>query len=550
MGGPNGVTLLAWLLLAPISILFTSSVLPEGELPGANPWLGLAVGTIGHLVTGLVLWIGKISVLRNTDVKPKPTLTLIVFAIAGLIRGFAVAYLLEAFAITARADYGQRMASGAALILVWFSVSAVMVDGIKGYRAAYFRLSEELATQSQSMSSNALALQKTQRELMSQIRKTLSDALRAGSSSEDIHRAVDELIRPLSHRLAETSSFASEPVTGVKRRIAFGPVLRTALTDTPFNPGWTFLMAVVGTIYSKFWQFGPVALIDSLLTGIIIWAVFSGAKRLRLRGVLAPVVWFVTGALASMATALLIGGFRVEGFPTVMFLSVNIFVPAAIVAAIGAFDREVVKNLDRLRGAVDQVRFQRAALDQRQWVEQQRLARFVHSDLQARLRAFALRLDLQGRMPSDQEIQELRLQCERSLATEGEQQDLEDFLKATAQLWQGVLSVSITISEDAVSALRTDPYASAAAIEVCREGLNNITKHGDANSAQVSISMVTKGGQGVLRLEIKDNGSNPPGKKTGLGSKTLSELSLEWSREAHDGGVLLVADLPIQGKSI
>jgi signal transduction histidine kinase len=247
-----------------------------------------------------------------------------------------------------------------------------------------------------------------------------------------------------------------------------------------------------------------------------------------------------------MATALLTGGFRVEGFPTVMFLSVNIFAPAAIVAAIGAFDREVVKNLDRLRGAVDQVRFQRAALDQRQWVEQQRLARFVHSDLQARLRAFALRIDLTGRLPTDAEIEDLKKECDRSLATEGQQKDFEAFMGSAIELWDRAMRVELAISDVARSALRQDPYASAAAIEVCREALSNASKHGGSTFARVQVSLTLTERTELLAIEVSDNGNSKNSDSAGLGSQSFNELCLSWNIDISEQGAKLKARLPIQ----
>ena len=105
MGGPNGITFRAWILISPVSIIFTWVVLPEGYAPTANMWNGFLVGLLAHIVTGLVLLLGKYTVLRNVAKKPRPATSLVVFALAGAARGWSVAYLLEIFAVTEKADY-------------------------------------------------------------------------------------------------------------------------------------------------------------------------------------------------------------------------------------------------------------------------------------------------------------------------------------------------------------------------------------------------------------------------------------------------------------
>ena len=546
MGGPNGITFLAWALLSPISILFTGVVVPEGYRAGASVFAGFAVGLIAHLVTGAVLLLGKVTVLRDVSESPRPVETLLIFAAAGLTRGFSVALLLELFGIVEVADYPQRMASGAALILVWFAISAVMVDGIRAYRASFDALSKQLESQDYSRFRGARQLEKTHADLIDQIRVTLANALRTGSTPSDIHNAVDELVRPLAHRLAETSKpfiLESQPP---RRRLALLPVARTALTQTPFNPGWTFLMAVVGTLYSRIWQFGPIGIVDSAATGLIIWACFSVAKKLRITGAWVLSVWFLTGLIASTATALLTNGFSGAGFPTVLYLSVNVFFPAAIVSAIGAFDREATINLERLRDQLELSQWQTASLEQRDWVEQQRLARFVHSELQGRLRAFALRMDMTGRMPSDEDILQLRVECEDSLVNQGRQQEFEDFMASAIELWDQVMTVSVEPGIDALFALRNDPYASSAAIEICREALNNSAKHGRATQATIKLSIEQSDHRQRLTIEIVDNGRAPGALGTGLGSKTLNELSLNWNVVVSEQGAVLRAEIPIK----
>jgi signal transduction histidine kinase len=544
MGGPFGITWLAWLVLAPISIFFTIEVVPEGYAPGYSQLTGYWIGLLGHVVTGAVLLIGKLTLFRNVDSKPRPILMLVWFASAGLARGAAVAWMFGEWGITETPDYFERMRSGAVLVLVWFAVSAVMVDGYYSYKNSFFELTEKLEHQKALRDRGATELKQRIDGLVEQIRVTLADALRVGSSSRDIHQAVDELVRPLAHGLEQKSKVLAQSAGRVRRRIKPGPIVRTALYETPYNPGWTALMAVVGSISSRLWQAGWLGILDSAVNALVIWAVFSIAKKLRLVGPVVPVVWFITGLASSF-----MGQLVSIGTPTfsssLVYLSVNVFAPALIVALIGAFDRNANANLDALRKVLSELEWETAALEQRVWVEQRRLARFVHSELQSRLRAFALRMDLAERMPTADEISELRMQCQSALLVGSEQREFLLFQSDIQELWGGLIDIRFHANSTSMAALQDDPYATAAAIEICREGIGNAAKHSKAKVIDINIQS-SGGRNGQLDIEIVNDGSSAIGGEQGFGLRTIAELASDWSLSKRGSETVLHAKIPIQ----
>ena len=544
MGGPYGITWLAWLVLAPISIFFTIEVVPEGYAPGYSQLTGYLIGLLGHVVTGAVLLIGKLSLFRNVDSEPRPVLMLFWFALAGLARGASVAWMFGEWGITENPDYLERMRSGAVLVLVWFAVSAVMVDGYYSYKNSFFELTEKLENQKSLRDRGALELKQRIDGLVEQIRVTLADALRVGSSSSDIHQAVDELVRPLAHGLVQKSKVLAQVQRKVRRGIKPGPVLRTALWDTPFNPGWTSLMAVVGSLSSRVWQLGWFGILDAATNAAVIWLVFTAAKRMRLVGPVVPIVWFATGFLAALAGQFIATG-TAEVNSGLLYLSVNVFAPALIVALIGAFDRNASTNLDALRRVIAELEWETSALEQRVWVEQRRLARFVHSELQSRLRAFALRMDLAGKMPTEAEIFDLRMQCEAALSLGREQREFLLFQNDMQELWGDLINVRFHADPNVMAALQSDPYATAVAIEICREGIGNAAKHSKAKI--IDINLQTLGGMnGQLDIEIVNDGSSPIGGEEGFGLRTIAELSSNWSLSPRGAETVLQARIPIQ----
>lgn len=546
MGGPNGITFRAWILISPVSIIFTWVVLPEGYAPTANIWNGFLVGLLAHIVTGLVLLLGKYTILRNVAKKPRPVTSLIVFALAGAARGWSVAYLLELFQVTEQADYADRILAGLLLVMIWFAVSAVMVDGERQYKASYAELLAQIERQTSLRTEQASALKNYQEKLLAEIKATLSDALKSGKTASDIHESVERLIRPLAHRLNSSVNFFQTPAKPPSRKIQLAPVIRTAFNQTAYSPLWTILVAVLATAYSKLWQFGLAAVLDSIVSALVIWTFFTLAKRWKLYGVWVMPIWFATGLSASLVTAFFSGNLSVAGIPNVLYLSINVVVPAAIVASIGAFDRNTDHNLSVLRELADRVGWEAASLEQRAWVEQQRLARFVHSELQGRLRAFALRLDVSGRLPTDGDIAKLRQECEEAFPLETKQRNFEEFLQNNLALWEGVVEIKADISHEVFAALASDTYASAAAEEIWKEAVVNAVRHGKAQQIEISARLERSvSDQLLLVLEFVDDGIGPSDSQQGMGSALFEQLTISKSLVREVGKTRLTATLTI-----
>jgi signal transduction histidine kinase len=305
-------------------------------------------------------------------------------------------------------------------------------------------------------------------------------------------------------------------------------------------------VAVLATAYSKLWQFGLTALIDSVVSALIIWTFFTLAKRWKLYGFWVLPVWFFTGLSASLVTAWFSGNLSLQGIPSVLYLSINVVVPAAIVASIGAFDRNTERNLTTLRELADRVSWEAASLEQRAWVEQQRLARFVHSELQGRLRAFALRLDISGRKPTDEDIEKLRQECEEAFPLETKQRNFEDFLQNNLALWEDVVSIQTNIASEVFAALAADTYASAAVEEIWKEAVVNAVKHGRAKHLVINASIERSfSDQLLLVLEFNDDGIGPSEPKRGMGLAQLEQLTISHSLIRNENQTQLKAILTI-----
>lgn len=550
IGGPNGITLFGWLLLSPISIFFTVEVVPEGYLEGWSRLDGYLLGTLSHLVTGLVLLVGKEVVGRLPGDQPKPLAIVAVMGLAGASRGLVTAFSLEAFSITANADYLDRIASGAALIIIWFTAVAVVVDSRQRYRDSYARLSEKLEQQRLLRERGSSILAEREQSLLEQVRQTLQESLRVGSKTDDIHNAVDQLVRPLSHNLAQSRPVVSIPKASPKRRISLWPIARSAFEQTPYSFGPVIFVAVLGTFYSKLWQFGLLGVLDSLVSALFIWFFFALGQRLEKFGWWTWLFWFAAGLSSGLATGLVSGVNPLENPMPAFYLSLNVVIPAVMVAFLRAYDFQAELNLAALEHSIEAVQWETAALRQQAWVQQKRIARFVHSDLQARIRAFALRLELSGNQPREADIEELRNECETNLALGGEYQDFAKFITELQELWDGVSSIELKATDRVMDLLRRDRFTQIALVEIVREAVSNSVKHGRADRISVELEADQSAGLGNIQVVVKDNGKSSGDETAGLGSQVLQELTLGWELTKGPSGATLKAEVPIRQSDI
>lgn len=550
IGGPNGITWSAWLLLSPISILLTQQVVPEGIQESPVAGAGLLVGTIGHLVTGAVLFLGKMLFLRNTPVKPRPITTLLIMLTAGVARGFSVSYSLEAFDLVQSADYFERMRSGAVLIIVWFSIAALVIDSRSNYQSSFQSLNQAMQAQLEIRQQGQRLIEEIREGIIEQVKSTLRSALSNVSSSRDIHNAVDGLVRPLSHRLSrETDSLVSQPAK-TRRRIRVTPVIRTAFSDTAFNPLPTAAMAVFGTITSMLWTEGPIALLGALVDLIVIFAVLELARRLKLKGGLALLAWFVAGIASAAASDMVTNPMPLGSLTLLFYLSINVMVPAALFAFLAAYERQAEQNLDRLRENLTLLELETQALDQRLWVERKRLARFVHSELQSRLRAFALRLEFEGKEPTQEQMEKLRGDCEATMVFDDETQSFESFVESQKELWSGVTTIELTANIQTLCLLAADSYATSTAIELVREGVTNAVKHGKPKKIVVFANANPGSDQlGNLTLEVRNDGEPLMHGPAGLGSEIFSELTTDFSLFSDELETVLRLSVVIRNRS-
>lgn len=549
IGGRHAVTLRAWLILLPLSMFGTISFTPEGPRGVTALLLAWFVGLLVHVFTGPILLVARFTYLHDGDRKPRPIAAIATLAAAGAVRGYSVAFLFEYFGVVAQADYLERMIAGAVLTVILFGGAAILVDSQSAYREAADRLEAERA-QAQQLARDGERKLAQQRELQLQlVRKTLSESLQSARSRNQLHEAVDQVVRPLSHNLARLAQLvplgeSAAPTT----RVRLLPAIRAGLAGHPFNIAGTLLIAMTATAYSRFWAFGWLAAIDLALMALTVVIGFRVFERLRVQG------WWALGAIqlvgiaSATFTYLLIGANPVTQLASLILLSFNIAIPAVGIAFFKGFEQLRAERLVEMGAATQDANWQRSLIQSRAWVERQRLGRFVHSELQGRIRATALRAATEhGELLPAEVVEALEEECLRAIDLTLDEPDLDAFMANTVELWQGVADVSFDLTPAAREALAADPWATTALIEISREAISNASKHGGASEILITVEPAEESFN-ALRFRALDNGASqryknakPASSAGGLGLATIAEFTLESDLEITQTGAVLSA---------
>jgi nitrate/nitrite-specific signal transduction histidine kinase len=99
-------------------------------------------------------------------------------------------------------------------------------------------------------------------------------------------------------------------------------------------------------------------------------------------------------------------------------------------------------------------------------------------------------------------------------------------------VWSGVCEIYFNLPKAVYDITKNSPNVAESFVEIIREATSNAIKHGGATEIEVNARLA----DGVIRLEVLNNGK-PPTKKeasTGYGTQILNELALNWSLDSFE----------------
>ena len=507
-----------------------------------NPHLIDVSGFAGALLTFalLGLWL-------------KPTLinNVITWVSAGVVGAIAPNLVILVLDGKLSDFYKDQLPIGLISYSLNITLCAILLSGIR-FSLNRARLLRQSLIQLESARAN---LESQIRQMRGEIRESVDGELRRVNEllsqpepegkllGEAVMKAIDEVIRPLSHRLAGFGLKVSKPDVGpiteaivIRKGVALsrlaGPELYLLLFLVFFMPA-TYLVGGLSA----------VAAITPLLAVKVLLLFVIRRKATAL---------FVDRGLGIFLLALLAGIFvplsvLVLGTELGVAIGIGFVNDAFVVSGLLALISKRVDVVNELRFTNKQSQQVVQKLSQEVWVTRTKLAKAIHGAVQAKFLAIALRLQaITNPTEADIELARQEVAEATELVAQSLEADRVSFLNHIDDYrttWGGLVGIELQAEPGLIETIDEYPLTRSCAVEVIGEAIANAAKH--SRSPNVLISAEEEG-FGLLRLSIASEGrlseTQPSG---GYGSQILGEVTRSWSLTERDGKVTLTARLPL-----
>lgn len=563
LGGPSATS-------TPVLVtaFISSGLLSLVGLPGVSwerPALRGSTLLVAQFTMVGFLMAARVTVLRNAARKPVPWRTLAVFLIASAAMGITYSILLE---LTGQAPpgsltrYPPGWANLAILVLATFSTNAIFT-----HRE---RLNQLTADRRRLVGTRAQVPVLLEQYLASTIRSVTKDVTTQldrlhncspGAAVDLLRFTGHEVVRTRSHELA-TDHVIIDPVASEPPGIGINwhQLARDACAPRAVAPVVLAVTLVVVSFGFVVKQYGfPLAFAD--LAVMAAWGLLGahglawvltrvdselpGRFRVLLMSGVFAVIGFANGASVRAL------GWNQQFAPTVLRSVIIVFIAGWGISLIRAASIQFGRTeaeLDETTRALD---WEIARANQQQLRQQRDLSGILHGPVQAACNAAAIRLDESNRtgtFTSDQldaEVLHIRGAL-ASLQDAGRERpaDLALALRRLQVTWSGISEIGIDAPEQVLTALAADAPCAGVIAEIVTEACANAALH--ARARRIDVRLGLDAANGLATVEVEDSGGTSSGSEAlpGLGSRTLDEVTIEWSRDTTGTGSRLYAELP------
>lgn len=564
VGGPHAVSWPAFFVSWVLSVL---TYLGSSRPPTASVVTWFMLLALGQVLAFAPL-VAVHRALRSTlATRSHPFVFLMLFALVAVVRGM----VLDVGLLWAGAEDGShlmfRVFAAMPAMVVAMSATAVIVGSASEHR---LRLAELLAVNGaldEARQRTEQAVTDEQSRALAQITDELQDELEAldparpQESAEVLHRLAADVVRPLSHELANavpTWRPRTTPVPTV--RVSPWRVVAQVPAGRPFMPVATPLVLVSAGFGTTVVLLGVTRAIAVLGVGVVVAFTFLSALNLLLDAI--PQGWprwvrplsFIAATVASGAATAGFVAFALPDGPDAERLVPSGFrygmVIVLLLAVVKAYATVRQRTLDSLQRRAAQLRWSVARARQVQWYQQRALSRILHGPAQSALNAAAMRIDAarQGHGSLAVVIEEARTDLEDLLGGVGLEQaqavSLDTIIEHLTSVWSGLCAVRVDVDSRTRAALNADRVCRTMIADILTEGVSNAIRHGGAGRVEARVQ--ANANDALARIQIWDDGLPPDVTAArGLGLQLLDECTVQWQREERDGGTELFADLPL-----
>ena len=546
LGGPNAISLPAWLFTLVGGTAAAFSWIPDG--PDVRPWEWVVLSVVAQLLLGGILLVAWLTYLSPRSRASRAFALIATLLVAGWVRGAFLAYAGERLGLVDNGFTDQRAIGAAVSFAVWYSLATLIVDEWRQHRAAVNQLraellhERELAERSSSLITDfrANVIEQTQALLSAGLESASAASAEPTSAAASLRRTVDDLIRPLSYELERRAVSDAELLAAVEKRPVSARVpLRNYVagifTARPFAPLVTSAVIVATALVVTMHVLGPVpgalaVLLSASAVGLLLWALRPPIMRAIPKWPLPLSAAVVIGAWVSVTvlTGFLLAALGLSVSSSSMFVLLAMALMTMVAAAIeGSVEQQQRSAEEQLRDAVLAVEWTSARLRQRAWNEQRSLGRLLHGTVQATMVAAALKLRDQSPDEAAETIAGLTTRLQYALGDETDTPWRRDVANLS-DVWDGAIRLTVVVMPDAERILDLDALAAHSLLQVLNEGVTNAVRHGNANSVRATVGLEP----GYLQLTVMDDGTPTEMRGAGgTGSNIFEANCADWHLE-------------------
>jgi hypothetical protein len=545
VAGPNGLTLTGWLMLGVPAVLGGAAML-AGSLGESLPE-SLAWGVVAWIALGAVWWIARRTWMSGGSASRRQILILPTYLLAGAVRAAVIALN------SPTADARTLIAVSILNITFLSIVLSVVVDRLRTLDLAAGRLEDIRAG---LVDAGARAAQETARlrayareTILAGVRQALTQGDDAVSVARGLRDVSDQVVRPMSHEIAESAAPPESPAF-VRPQRDIASVARAMLEAGPIRPVVTTAVYCAFALPVAYYIHGWPTMLPVLgFTALYVVALLGLARlipwhRLPTAGgmVLLAVILVATGA--SSIVVLRLGPATSGPFAGgVVYAAVFFTLGAGSIAVLRGLGYRQARIEESLVVAVRQLS-EVVGVEQADLRRARRhLARVLHGVVQPRLVARALQVQQAEELL---DVRALEAEIVALLADEIDRGDAVDVVRALhdiAEIWADSVDVRVDVPEMIVEALVSDTACALAVTDVTREAVNNAVLRGGARAVDVRVRFE---GARVCILVSNDVAVAPPRLgPPGMGSEIYGELADSWAVATEGGRVEFRADFSL-----
>ncbi|MFM5968864.1 MAG: hypothetical protein ACKOQ8_07510, partial [Micrococcales bacterium] len=512
IGSAEGFNPIGILLYAIPGLL--STIVFDRNRFGGDFRLWLIMGALGYAVAVAMYFAGG-AVYRRLIPRfgEHPFWVQGYFAVIGLARALVIFWLGTEWKLIPPGDWLFRLVGGPIFTGVTLGIGVILGINFSRSAAEGRRLNAERLRLRELQQSMNQRIETQRAELAGRVQGILAPAIAAvraqlanAAASKEVlntlNHTVDEVVRPLSHSIANADAVDIESAQGAKKAKRWAiSIWHPVEAKRVVIPQLSAILITISSLPAAVAiKPGPGGFSIALVQGVTTLIVLSLLRLILSRAVLplalAGLLVTATFVLAEFFVVLILGELglhitRAQAIDVCWFgLIFGLFfaVGQSVQTARGVALAELGKITESLAILVSRLR-------QEIWLNNRRMAGVLHGPVQAALYAAGMKLS-----GSKAVSLELITEVERDIASALERLDSEhrlegeDFAETLNQivsLWRGCCEISVFTTDECSQALYADRNAAACVVEVVQEAISNAIKHGRASNASVMISLVS-----------------------------------------------------------